>query len=240
MIKKTFFANQPYHPLSTLDLSLGNFRVGVWLICFVLIISLFAFSFSFSFAAQDDGIFTYVFHFYFENGVLVKDRDFDFPFELMAQEFQDSEIAAGGYYGEILSVTDKKLADFPIFFPAGGKGAFSPMAPYFDNAKTANFYNPQNLKLLTIDLAPDGPVCNEDKQCSTDTGETYLNCPGDCSAPVSSITPVPMPIGKSDFSFWNTFAPYLLLVGLMVLVLIGWVIIRRFKKKKNMLSPPQI
>jgi len=237
MIKKNFLANQPYHPLSTLDSSLGSFRVGIWLIGLVLFLSLFVFSFSLGLAAQDDGVYTYVFHLYFDNGKLAADRDFQIPFELIAEKYEGSGKVNNTFYGEILSVSNKKLADFSLDLPYGSKGKLSARAPYFDNAKTANFYNRENIRIFSLDLAPSGPVCNENNICNAETGETYLNCANDCRAPNPSITPMPMPIGESDFSFWDIFAPYLFMGGPIILAIL--LIIWRFKKKKNM-PPPQI
>lgn len=195
------------------------------------------------FGAQDDGIFTYLFHLYFDNGALVKDRDFETPFELIAQEFQDSEVMAGSYYGEILSVTNQKLAIFPFFPPlVGGKGKTSSLAPYFDNAKTANFYNPQNQKLFTIDLAPFGPVCNEDKQCNADTGETFLNCPSDCQALVSpSAIPTPAPLvnfGMTDVLSSPLFVAIFIAITVAIII---WLWLRR-KRNSSYESPssPQV
>ena len=38
-------------------------------------------------AAQDEGKYTYLFHLYYDNGRLVADRDFEFKYDLIAEEF---------------------------------------------------------------------------------------------------------------------------------------------------------
>lgn len=186
--------------------------------------------------AQDDGVYTYVFQLYFENGSLIEDRDFENPFELIAQEFQKSNLAPNSYRGEIMSVTNKKLGDFTFSLPIGNEKRLAVLAPYFDNAKTANFYNSQNQKLLTIDLAPSGPLCNEDKLCNNETGETNLNCSSDCPALTSSMVPIPMPVGKPSFNFFDTFV-FRLIITIFIIVLV-LVIIWWLKRKKNV--PPEI
>lgn len=194
-------------------------------------------------AVQDDGVYTYIFHLYFNNGNLTKDRDFDPPFELIAQEYEGVDRTTMSYYGEIISVSNKKLADFPIFTPAAGKGKFSANAPFFDNAKTANFYDDQNQKLLTIDLAPSGPVCNEDKICNKDTGETYLNCSNDCSAPVSSAIPSPTSFSDAKHTFSDYLIdflsfPFSLVILGVILVVFVWFFLKRKKTKLSAETPP--
>lgn len=192
------------------------------------------------FGAQDDGVYTYVFHLYFDNGKLFADRDFKVPFELIAQKYEAPKQTATTYYfGEVVSVSNKKLADFQIVdLPYGGKGKISPHAPYFDNAKTVNFYNSQNIKILSLDLAPSGPVCNEDKICNNDTGETYLNCPADCSVPTSSLTPSP----SASLPSYNPYAVFAspFFIGLVValMAILIWLFLR--KKKNNSPPPPEI
>jgi len=213
--------------------------VGVWLICSVLVFLLFVLSFSFGLAAKDDGIYTYSFHLYFDQGKLVKDRDFETPFDLVAAPFQNPVIPGTAYQGEIFSISDKKLANFSFAVPANGKGKLTVLAPYFDNAKTANFYDPQSQKLLSLDLAPGGPVCNEDGQCQAATGETYLNCPSDCQAPVSpSATPVSSPFPGSKINDNIPLLTGLLVLILIVAIVVVWIWMKR--KRAPIGEPPQI
>ena len=191
------------------------------------------------FAARDDGVYTYIFHLYFDNGKLLADRDFTIPFELIAQKYEVPIQALYSYSGEILSVTNKKLADFPLFLPVKGKGKFTVQAPYFDNAKIVNFYDSKAQKILSFDLAPSGPVCNEDSQCNADTGETYLNCSSDCSASISpSATPSITPMVIPGFNLNHFLAsPVFIILVLILVVIFLWLF---FKKRNRGLPPPDI
>lgn len=199
---------------------------------------------SFAFAAQDSGVYTYQFHLYFDNGKLVKDRDFEFAFDLIAQEYQ----APSGnteYRGEILSVHDKKLADFD--FSLGGiaptgRGKLTVYAPYFDNAKTALFYNPSDREILSVDLAPSGPLCNEDGFCNSDVGEDATNCPADCTVAAPSPTTTPLP-AKNVVVFGLTLIQILTWLGAVIAALAAiwfgfkWLAKRRASNQN--LQPPE-
>ncbi|HEY4513433.1 MAG TPA: hypothetical protein VJH06_02890 [Candidatus Paceibacterota bacterium] len=50
--------------------------------------------------------------------------------------------------------------------------------PYFNNGKYADIYNPDNKKILTIDLSAKA-TCNENNRCDTPV-EDSLNCSMDC------------------------------------------------------------
>src|SRR3990167_9436810 len=83
------------------------------------------------FDAQDDGVYTYVFHLYFDDGKLFKDRDHEFSFDLIAEEtILSDEISLDSYVGQIFSVTGEKLAVFDLNISAGDKGKSSPRSPY--------------------------------------------------------------------------------------------------------------
>ncbi|OGN32159.1 MAG: hypothetical protein A3I92_00695 [Candidatus Yanofskybacteria bacterium RIFCSPLOWO2_02_FULL_43_10b] len=191
-------------------------------------------------AAQDDEVYTYVFHLYFDNGKLVADRDFKVSFDLIAQEFEGSDRIPGSYYGEILSVTGRKLADFNVEIPSG-TGIYygaksSPQAPYFANAKRADFYDPLNEKLLSIDLAPFGPVCNEDNICNADMGETSLNCSSDCQVAPSVSPEINFPPVERDFFGFFSNPTFYIILGIIILVaVLVWMLIKR---KRNI--PPEI
>ena len=147
----------------------------VFFIIFLGVFGLVSYSLSDSVDFQDAG-FTYLFRLYFDNGKLIGDRDFNPPFELIAQEYQLPTSVVSSYQGEIISVRDVKLASFPVAInPTNFKGKVSAYAPYFPNAKTANFYNSDGTLISSIDLAPGGSVCNEDGVCGADTGENNQN-----------------------------------------------------------------
>jgi len=200
-------------------------------IVFLGIFSFVGYSLSDSVDFQDAD-FTYSFHLFLDQqGKLIKDRDFEFPFDLIAKQYEKPEVRTPVYRGEILSVRDVVLTDFE-FYPKTGKVTVE--APYFPNAKTAIFYNPSNTKVLEIDLAPGGPVCNEDGVCGADTGENNQNCPSDCKiTPAITITPKPQPslLGRI-FSLTNLLG---LTVAAILIFLFRWL-----KRKKQNVLPPQI
>ncbi len=207
--------------------------ISAFFIIFLGVFGLVGNSLSDSVGFQDAG-FTYSFHLYLDQqSKLIKDRDFSFPFDLIAKEYDKPESGTPVYKGEILSVRGAVLADFE-FYPKTGKVTVE--APYFANAKTANFYNPDNVKLLEIDLAPGGPVCNEDGICNSDTGENNQNCPNDCKvAPTTTITPKPTPptLLSRIFSLTN-------LLGLLIVVALVFLFRWLKNKKQNVALPPQI
>lgn len=205
-----------------------------------------------TFAAQDSGIYTYQFHLYFDNGKLVKDRDFDFAFDLIAQEYQPP-VDEADYRGEILSVRGVKIADFNFSLggvTSTGRGKVSVLAPYFDNAQTAIFYNPSDRQLLSVDVAPFGPVCNEDGFCNADVGEDSQNCPADCAVTTPSPTISPL-LPKQFLILGLTLSQALTWLGLIILaLLIIWFVLKWLAKKRatsaniqppqNVPPPPQI
>jgi hypothetical protein len=77
--------------------------------------------------------------------------------------------------------------------------------------------------LLTVDLAPYGPVCNDDGTCNSDVGENYQNCPNDCQRP--SPSPAYQPPTSSVWQ--NMPIPILIAAAVVVAALIIWAIIKR-------------
>ncbi len=209
-----------------------TFKKNTTLAFFVIFLGIFGFvsySLSDSVGFQDSS-FTYSFHLYLDQqGKLIKDRDFQYPFDLVAKEYKKPELAALAYRGEILSVRGAILAAFD-FYPKTGKTTVE--APYFPNAKTANFYNPSNAKVLTIDLAPSGAVCNENGICNSDTGENNKNCPSDCKIlPPPTTTPEPRPILLS-----RIFSP-INLVGTIIILALIFIFFWLRKRKLNTNNP---
>lgn len=185
-------------------------------------------------AAQDSNIYTYVFHLYYDSGKLAADRDFQIPFDLIAEQFQQPAVKGTVYHGEIVSIKSVKLADFQfdlnIVGGGNGKGKLTIKAPYFSDAKTANFYNSNGQSLLSIDVAPQGPVCNDNGVCDSAVGETSNNCPSDCIPtpsptvlPSSVISPSTSPTtGGSSAGIWQSVIYILVgivLIGILVFLL---------------------
>ena len=203
---------------------------------------IFILPFSVLAVAQDDFVYTYVFHLYYDSSKLVKDRDFETAFDLVAEEFVQQPVGQPEFNGEILSVNSRNLANFKFGLTSEvartGKGKISVLAPYFTDAKTAVFYNANGDRLLTIDLAPYGPVCNDDGTCNSDVGENYQNCPNDCKKPSPSPTYQP-----SAPSVWqNMLVPILIAAAVLLLVVIWiiWVIIKKRKQTESDQFPPSI
>lgn len=201
--------------------------------------------------AVDSEVYTYAYHLYFDNqNRLVADRDFNPPFDLIAQEFSPVPAGENPYRGEILSVHGQLLYGF-LFEVRPGKN--SVLAPYFPNARTADFYDPDGQKILSIDLAPSGSLCNENGICDKETGEDALNCPADCTGEPAVSGQEPATKTKRDVLYgWsellaerlNSFLPLfyfwwggIVLAALLVIFLVFKIIKR---KKKNALPSPQI
>ena len=58
---------------------------------FFIVASVFFFGFCnfHAIAAEDSGIYTYIFHLWYDNGSLKQDSDFKFPFDLAAKEYKE-------------------------------------------------------------------------------------------------------------------------------------------------------
>ena len=192
--------------------------------------------FNFSLAAQDDGIYTYLFHLYFDNGKLVKDRDFEAPFDLIAEDYVLEKVESQtALWGEVLAIGGRNEATFQ-FNPRQGK--MTVKAPYFPDADRVNFYNLQGEKLLTI-LVRGSSVCNNNGVCESDVGENQKNCSADCKSvyPAPSLSAAPSPsFLKQIDSRWLMAAGGA--AGLAVIILGFWFWKKR--KNKDALPPPQI
>ena len=57
-------------------------------------------------AAEDDGTYIYYFHLYYDNGKLVKDRDFGAAFDLLAEPYIQPEQEGDGFVVKIYSVNN--------------------------------------------------------------------------------------------------------------------------------------
>ena len=209
------------------------------LITYLLVLTSLAWPFSQVFASRDDGVYTYVFHLYFDNGKLVPDRDFKFSFDLVAASYKrPSPEVVTGYSLELISTQGAKL--FTVkFTPPSARGKLTLQAQYFADAKTANFYNAQNQLLLAIDLAPSGPVCNDNGSCQTEVGENDKNCPSDCLVAAVSLTPepsavvTPTPAGPSSGYSLLTYS--LVILILLILTVVVWFF---WRWRKNRVAQP--
>lgn len=178
---------------------------------------------------RDSGVYSYVFHLYYDRGSLKSDKSFEPPFELVAKQYR-LEHAMGFFSGEILSIKDESLAKFAFSLesvPVAGSGKITVEAPYFSNAKKVVFSTEGKI-LLTIDLAPGGPLCNEDGVCNVNFGEDIKNCPQDCSnLNVAAEPEKDVPATGSKNRMW----PFIIIVAavLVIIAVIGWIALKKGK-----------
>ena len=209
------------------------------LITYLLILTSLAWPLGQTFASQDNGVYTYIFHLYFDNSKLVPDRDFKFSFDLIAGPYKrPSPEVMTGYSLELISVQGAKL--FTVkFTPPSSRGKLTLQAQYFANAKTANFYNTQKQLLLAIDLAPSGPVCNDNGSCQAEVGENNKNCPSDCLVVAVSLTPEPSvvvtPTPSGPSSGYSLLTYILVILILLILTVAGWFF---WRWRKNRVAQP--
>lgn len=170
--------------------------------------------------------FIYRFHLYYDKGQLFANRDFEFKYDVIPDDFVAETVsAATSFRGEIVSGKGEILSSFR-FDPKKGnpgftKGAIAVDGPYFANAAKVNFYNGTNQLLLTLDVSGSS-FCNDDGTCNKDVGEDYQNCPNDCKRPS------PVPTYQPSVSVWqNMLIPGLAAVAIIIVILVVWIIIRR-------------
>lgn len=184
--------------------------------------------------------FIYRFHLYYDSGQLFANRDFEFKYDVIPDDFTPETVsAASSFRGEIVSGKGEILSSFR-FDPKKGnptfaKGAIAVDGPYFANAAKVNFYNVANQLLLTLDVSGSS-FCNDDGVCNKDVGENYQNCPNDCKRP--SPAPTYQPPGPS---LWQSMLiPVLLAAAVIIVVLVIWGIIRKRKTpaEQNQNLPP--
>ncbi|MBI2065442.1 MAG: hypothetical protein HYT62_05360 [Candidatus Yanofskybacteria bacterium] len=171
--------------------------------------------------------FVYLFHLYYDNGRLLADKDFEFKYDLIADQFVQPQLnTAKPFRGEVVSISGSIIGNFK-FDPPVAKGKISVKGPHFSNAGKVNFYNDKDELLLIIQVS-ESSVCNEDKICNADTGESNQNCPSDCKT-VPTETPKAQPslLGRV-FSLTN-------LLGLAVVIILVF-LFRWLRSRKNEIS----
>lgn len=172
--------------------------------------------------------FSYLFHIYYDNGQLLADRDFEFKYNLIAEEYVPEIIGAGSpYKGEIINVRGKVVATFNFDpksgNPAFNKGKISVRGPYFADASKINFYNDRGKLLLTLDVGSSS-FCNDNDVCNKDIGENRDNCPADCKPKPTTTPPPASGEGSSRGILFG-------IVGVIIAVVI-WIILLIIKKRK--------
>jgi len=195
-------------------------------------------SFVFADTVSTQQNFVYRFHLYYDNGQLFANRDFEFKYDVIPDDFVPETVSmTHAFRGEIVSGKGEILYSFR-FDPQKGnsafkKGGIAVDGPYFANAAKVNFYNDKNQLLLTLDVSGSS-FCNDDGVCNKDVGENYQNCPNDCKRPL----PVPI-VSPAPYSIWHD--PFLLGLAalvVVVVVLVVWVIIKRKRAKSGGFPPP--
>ncbi len=186
--------------------------------------------------------YSYRFHLYYDNGRILADRDFEFKYDLVAEQFAPEALTTQTpYMGKILNIRNDTKATF-LFDPKRGnpkftKGKISVKGPYFADAAKVNFYDDKNQLLLTLDIGGSS-FCNDDGVCNSDVGENYQNCPNDCKKP--SPSPVYQPPVSSVWQ--NMLILIIAAVAIIVAALVIWTIIKR---KRNLAGqgqdlPPEV
>lgn len=178
-------------------------------------------------AAADSGVYTYVFHLSLDNGSLSIDKNFKFPYDLVAAPFVQTVTGINPYKGEIVSAQNKTEGLFQ-FNPTTGK--LSVQAPYFSDASKVNFYNNNGQLLLTLNVSGSS-VCNDNGVCESSVGENSTNCPNDCPPstaptllPPTSTTPTSSPVSQPStgngwaIGLWVFSGVALLAAGIMFFV----------------------
>lgn len=186
----------------------------------------------------------YLFHLYFDNGQLNADRDFQFKYDIISEEFQQENITTQfPYRGEIINLAGE-VANHFVFDPKQGdikftKGKISVKAPYVADGQKAVFFDVQNQPVLTI-YVNDSSFCNDDGICNADRGEDSLSCAKDCkqSLPAPPVNPVTNPPAGGSSGIISGIIYTIL--GLVLLAGLWWFLKRRRSSNSTLpnLPPP--
>ncbi len=173
-----------------------NLKFKIFVISLILLSTLY-FLLSDSVFADDvpqQENFVYLFHLYYDNGQLFADRDFEFKYDVIPEEFAPETYSTQfPFKGEIVNLQNEVAAEF-LFDPRRGKtnflkGKISVKAPYIPDAQKSVFYDSQGKTLLTI-FVSESSFCNDDGVCNSERGENERTCSNDCRG-VIPATPLP-------------------------------------------------
>lgn len=152
---------------------------------------------SFAITASEEDRYVYLLHLYYDNGQLFADRDVEFKYDIVAEEFIPEILNTQfPYKGEVINFKGDVAKTFQ-FDPRRGnpnflKGTLAVKAPYFPDGQKVNFYDGQGNQLLSI-FVSESSFCNDDGVCNPDVGEDIKTCPSDCKqalpVPTVSIEP---------------------------------------------------
>jgi hypothetical protein len=119
--------------------------------------------------------FSYLFHVYYEGGRLSLDRDFRYPYDVVASPADEG---AGPFKADIINFLGQVQTSATFNLEEGNADI---SIPFVANAKEIYFYNADGIRLLSVDLSGSS-FCNDDKVCNQDVGENFRACPNDCEA----------------------------------------------------------
>lgn len=182
--------------------------------------------------------YTYLFHLYYDNGQLFADRDFEFKYDMVAEEFVPETVNTQfPYKGEIISFRGEVVSAF-LFDPRRGdpnflKGKISVKASYAPNGQKAVFYDSQNRPLVTI-FVSESSFCNEDGVCNSDRGEDNKTCSNDCRGATSTAPPKFEEPANGQASMLKAAIYVLIIAGAALGGWFGW---RWWKKRKEPPTP---
>lgn len=175
---------------------------------------------------------SYLFHLYYDNDQLFADRDFEFKYDVIPEEYAVELYRTEFHFkGEIFNLKNESVFQFN-FDPKRGdpgfiKGKIQIKAPYIPDGQKVVFYNNQGNSLVTI-FVQDSSFCNDDSVCDFDKGEDDKTCPNDCSVPPTTNNQQPITEEGGTSSKMIT-------VMILAVVLAGvgvWYFWRKMKKPK--------
>ena len=180
---------------------------------------------------------SYLFRLYYDNNQLFADRDFEFKYDVISEEFnQETLTTQFPFKAEVINFLSQVAETFQ-FDPRQGdpnflKGKISVRAPYVPDGQKAVFYNAQGQPLLTV-FVNESSFCNDDGVCDSERGEDDLTCSNDCKGQPSAVSQESTASGGGlSGMIWIPIALVLALGGAG-----GWYFWRRQKKSKNVLMP---
>ncbi len=152
-----------------------------------------------SFAMVDSDVWSYVFHLEYKNGILQTEEGMKYPYSPVPVEYiPEYKSNETDFYGIVYNMKNTEEARFGFMAPSTtvvslGKSVFDVLAPKFADAERVAFYSKAG-KLLFAVSVKDSSFCDDNLRCDSAVGESYLNCPHDCPAPVSPVTPPTPPV----------------------------------------------